>query len=179
MNSSAVSSLLLTLCLVLIISHHADARGGGGGGGSKLIGQVCNEALEHRANCMSVARSNPKILRAKNYVQLSKAILELGLNKGIQGQNFLKGLAASNNVPAIVHCANNDYDGVVGSFRSSLGELSEDPQTANYDAKVAGDGPDTCERGLAAARIVNPAISNLNKEIWMLSFMAFLATNHL
>ncbi|XP_061345115.1 uncharacterized protein LOC133290972 [Gastrolobium bilobum] len=175
MNASALCSLLLTLCLILI-SHsplQANAKG------QRVCGQVCKEALEDRAMCMTILRSDPRILRSKNYVQLSKMVLQLALNKGIEGQNFLKQLALTNISPAIEQCANFDYDGVVESFKSALGELEDDPQTANYDAKVAGDGPDTCERGLAAAHIVNPAISALNREILLLSKIAFLATNKL
>ncbi|XP_061345133.1 uncharacterized protein LOC133290989 [Gastrolobium bilobum] len=175
MNSSALCSLLVTLCLILI-SHsplQANAKG------RRVIGQVCKEALEDRAMCMTILRSDPRILHSKNYVQLSNMVLQLALNKGIEGQNFLKQLALTNISPAISQCANFDYDGVVESFKSALGELKDDPQTANYDAKVAGDGTDTCERGLAAAHIVNPAISALNREILLLSKIAFLATNKL
>ncbi|KAK7343747.1 hypothetical protein VNO77_12756 [Canavalia gladiata] len=72
---------------------------------------------------------------------MAQVILELALNKGTEGQNFLKGLVQTNNVLAIQECATFHYDGMIGSFRSSLKELEEDPETANYDAKVAGDGP--------------------------------------
>ena len=181
MNFSKLSFLLFTLGLILIISHAADAANSkSSSGGSKLIDEVCNAAMEEdRASCLQVLRSDPKISSAKNYLQLSQYILELALQKGIQGQNFLKEIAKTNKSPAIQQCAGFDYDGVVGSFSSALGELKEDPETANYDAKVAGDGPETCERGLADEHIVNPSISSLNKNIKLLSTIAFLATNHL
>ncbi|KAJ1424980.1 Pla a 1-like [Sesbania bispinosa] len=135
--------------------------------------------MEDQVSCMNILKSNPKFMHAKNIRQLTAAFLEMAINKGIEGQNFLKGLAQTTNSPAITQCANFDYDGVVGSFRSALGELKEDPLTASYDAKVAGDGPETCDRGLASEHIVNPQIIALNKQILLLSKIAFLLTDKL
>lgn len=89
----------------------------------------------------------------------------LSLDKAIEGQNFLlKGLVKTKkNSPAIDECANILYGGVVGQFRSALGELKDEPIFANYDAKIAGDDSGTCEIVLAAAQIVNPAISALKR----------------
>lgn len=170
-SSSLCSLLFFTLCITLI-SQTANAK-------HALMGQVCGQALQEKVACMSILRSDPRILHAKNYRQFAELVLQLGLKKAIAGQNFLKGIAAVNKSPAIVQCANFDYDGVVGSFKSAIGELESDAQTASYDAKVAGDGPDTCERGLASEHIVNPAISGLNREILLLSNIAFIATDKL
>ncbi|RYQ98550.1 hypothetical protein Ahy_B07g086289 isoform A [Arachis hypogaea] len=107
--------------------------------------QICHTIATERAKCMDIMKSNPKMLSAKNIVQLSQAILELGMNKGKEG--------------------------------SALGEIKEDPMTANYDAKVTSDGPDTCNKGMANEKIVNPAITELSKEIRLLSGIAFATTN--
>ncbi|KAK7343748.1 hypothetical protein VNO77_12757 [Canavalia gladiata] len=177
MNSLA---LMFTLGLILI-SHSplaVNAKGQYGLGLDMRI-QVCRQSMPDIINCMSILRSDPKILNAENYLELSQAILELALKKGIEGQNFLKELVQINDVPAIKECANLHYDGVIGSFRSALKELKEDPDTANSDAKVAGDGPDACDRALASAHIVNPDIAALNRQIKLLSNTAFQAINKL
>ncbi|RYR44290.1 hypothetical protein Ahy_A08g040644 [Arachis hypogaea] len=107
--------------------------------------QICHTTATERAKCMDMMRSNPKMLSVKNIVQLSQAILELGMNKDKEG--------------------------------TALGEIKEDPMTVNYGAKVASDGPDTCDKGMANEKIVNPAITELSKEIRLLSGIAFPATN--
>ncbi|XP_027357460.1 uncharacterized protein LOC113866860 [Abrus precatorius] len=173
MNSSAFSSLFFALSLILI-SHVPFPTSG-----ANLIESVCNDAMEDQVACLQLLQSEPRFATAKNYVHLSKMILEMGVKKGEKVQNELKEMMMKNPSPAITQCATTLYDGVVGSFKSSLGEMKEDGLTANYDAKVAGDGPATCDRALAAANIVNPTISALNKEILLISKIAFLATNEL
>ncbi|XP_020232125.1 uncharacterized protein LOC109812549 [Cajanus cajan] len=178
MNSSAACFLLVTLGLVLIsqfpVATHAR------GHHDSLVGEICMQTLENKDNCMQLLKAaDPSIVHAKDFSELSKAVLTLALNKGTEGQAFLKELAKVQNSPAITECANFFYDGVVGSFRSALGEFKEDPQTANYDSKVAIDGPDGCNRALASEKIYNPAIDALNKEIMLLSTIAFQATNKL
>lgn len=183
MNSSTLCSL--ALCSILIshslllanaIAHgHREPRGNS----PDLISQICKETLQDQSNCTDILREDPKIVQAKNFFEFSKAVLELALRKGINGQNFFKGLAQKIGAPALVECANSDYNDVVGSFGSALDELKEDHLSANYDAKVAGDGSKNCERALAIAHIVNPTISTLNYQISLLSDIAYLATNRL
>ncbi|KAK7330016.1 hypothetical protein VNO77_24201 [Canavalia gladiata] len=169
-----MNSLILLVTLSLILISHSPLVVNAGPGLDMGI-QVCRHSMPDIMNCMSILRSDPKILNAESYLELSRAILELGLKKGVEGQNFLKGLVQRNNVPAIKECANLHYDEVVGSFRSALKELDEDPDTANSDAKVAGDGPNACDRALTSAHIVNPDIAALNHQIKLLSNIAFQA----
>ncbi|XP_004496447.1 uncharacterized protein [Cicer arietinum] len=171
MNSSTICSLFLGL---ILISQSANAKGHGGG----LVVTICKGATD-RAACENILGSNSEISHAKSFSQLSKEVLEFAYNQAVEGQNFLKGLAQANNCPALTQCAHFDYDGAVMSFKSALAELTEDPQTANYDAKVAGDGPSQCDRGLASAQIVNPEVTALNRQILLLSEFAFLATSQL
>nr|XP_004504521.3 uncharacterized protein LOC101491585 [Cicer arietinum] len=105
----------------------------------------------------------------------------MAIQKGIEGQNELKKLIEKYpSSKAIKDCATVDYNELVNSFSSSLREIVEDPDSANYDAKVAGDGPQTCESDLVDEKIVNdPSISTLNNEMYFLSTIAFLATSHL
>ncbi|CAJ2629843.1 unnamed protein product [Trifolium pratense] len=176
MNSSTFCSLFLGLILISQSPLSANARGLGGG----LVDELCNsEYIEDKIACHSILGSNPEAMKAKNYKQLSRAILTIGINKAVEGQSFLKGLAATTKSPALTQCANFDYDGVVGSFKSSLGEIKEDTETANYDAGVAHDGPAQCDRGMEAEHIVNPQVTALNRQIFLLSQMASYATDKL
>ncbi|KAK7277402.1 hypothetical protein RIF29_18554 [Crotalaria pallida] len=171
-----MKSSLFILCLVLVSYAALPASG------TNLYDSLCKEvktAGSDEARCLQILNADPGFAAAKNYFQLSKRILQLGVKKSIEGQNYLKGVMIKNPSAAIRECATLDYDGVVGSFRSALGELKEDSMTANYDAKVGGDGPTTCDRALAEEKINNPAIAALNKDIYLLSNLAFLATNKL
>lgn len=173
MKTSTLSSLLFTLSLILLC--HAPLQASS----ANLYESVCKEAGEDNGRCLQVLKGEPKIASAKDYVQLSKLILQMGVKKGTEGQNYLKEVMKTNPSPAIKQCATTLYDGVVGSFKSSLSELEEDGLTANYDAKVAGDGPSTCDRALAAEKINNPSIASLNSDVLLISKIAFLATNKL
>ncbi|KAK7391239.1 hypothetical protein VNO78_19651 [Psophocarpus tetragonolobus] len=183
MNSSILCSLMLTLCLITTLhfclpteakAHNRHRRLGGN---PDLIDQICQQTFQDKVNCMNLLRADPATKQAKNLLEFSKAVLELALKKGIQGQNFLKGLAQKNNDPAIRECANSDYDGVVRSFKSALAELKVDPETSSYDAKVASDGSNNCAKAITNAHIVNPAISSLNYQISLLSKIASLASD--
>ncbi|ESW14324.1 hypothetical protein PHAVU_008G271200 [Phaseolus vulgaris] len=182
MNSSTLCSMLVTLCLILIVQSPLPTKGRRShvhhrvlGAGPDLIDKVCNETIEDYTLCQKVLRRDSEIVHAKNFTELSQAILKLGLKKGLEGKIYLKGLAKEEHVPAIEKCATSDYDGVIRAFSYSLGEMKNDLSAANYDARIAGDGADNCDKALVAAHIHNPKIVNLNCVISMLSFMAFSA----
>ncbi|CAJ2666332.1 plant invertase/pectin methylesterase inhibitor protein [Trifolium pratense] len=168
MNPSKLS-LFFTLSLIFISQAY----------GASLFEGLCAATVEDSARCLQVLKADPEIASAKNDLQLCKLILKFGLKKATEAQNYLKDLAKTNPAPAIQECATIHYDGVVGSFKSALGELVDDSMTSNYDAKVAGDGPNTCNTALAKANINDPTITALNKEISLISTIAFLATNKL
>ncbi|KAE9617444.1 hypothetical protein Lal_00035036 [Lupinus albus] len=162
-------SLFFTLSSILIVSHAS----------ASLYEELCKASGPDNTRCLQLLKSDPKIVSAKNYNELSKTILQFGVKKGIAGQNYMKEVMKTNPSSAIKQCATVLYDGVVGSFKSSLGELEVDPMTANYDAKVAGDGPTTCDRALAAEKINNPKIAAINSDILLISKLAYLATDKL
>ncbi|CAL0302997.1 unnamed protein product [Lupinus luteus] len=163
-------SLFFTLSSILIVSHASGS----------LYEELCKASGPDNTRCLELLKSDPKIVSAKDYGELSKTILQFGVKKGIEGQNYMKGMMKSKpSSAAIKQCATVLYDGVVGSFKSSLGELEVDPMTANYDAKVAGDGPTTCDRALAAEKTNNPKIAAINSNILLISKLAYLATDKL
>ncbi|XP_004504523.1 uncharacterized protein [Cicer arietinum] len=176
MNSSTHLFLLFTI-LLIFLSHVTSPTST-----PKLYQVVCKDAAKDGVQrCLNLFEDNRQITLAKDYITLCKLFLEMAIDKSTKAQNYLKSLV--NKYPlskAIKECATNDYNELVYSFKSSLGELVEDPQTASYDAKVAGDGPDTCQRALASEKIdISSSISTLNNEMQFLSFVAFLAANHL
>ncbi|WVY97555.1 hypothetical protein V8G54_029706 [Vigna mungo] len=168
MNSSALCSFVVAVCVVMVCYSPMGANGEG------LAEKMCMENMEYKDAClMLLKQADPKIVNAKKVDELAEAILEWAVAKAKDAQAFLKGLAQIDNNKAIVQCANFDYDGVVASFKSALEEFKDDPQTASYDAKVAGDGPSDCDRGLASQNLNNPAITALNRQIFTLSNLAF------
>jgi len=176
MNSSTICSMFLGLILISQSPFAANARLLGlVGGGGPLVSLIC-AASSNKVECSNVL-SSPQIAQAKDNKQLSIAVVEIAIKKSVEGQAFLKGLAQKN--PKLETCAGFAYDGVVGSFKSCLGEITEDPQTASYDCKVAVDGPTQCDRVMADEHIVNPAITALNKQIAFLSELASKAVDKL
>jgi len=176
MNSSTICSLFLGLILISQSPFAANARHLGlGGGGGPLVSLLCATS-SNKVECNKVL-SSPQIAEAKNNIQLSKAVLEMAIKKAVEGQAFLKGLAQKN--PKLETCAGFAYDGVIGSFRSCLGEITEDPQTASYDCGVVADGPVQCDRIMADQHIVNPAVTALNKQILFLGSLASRAVDNL
>ncbi|QCE01756.1 hypothetical protein DEO72_LG7g3057 [Vigna unguiculata] len=176
MNSSTLcSSLLVTLCMILIFQSPLPTKAGRSHVGPDLIDRVCNETKEDYTLCQEVLRRDSKVVKAKNFTELAAAILKLGVKNAVEGQKFLKRLAKEKHVPEIEECATDDYDGVIRELRNSLGEMKDDLDAANYEARIAGDGADYCSKALVDAKIDNPKIFALNREISMIGFMAFNA----
>ncbi|KAL1295428.1 hypothetical protein HN51_056310 [Arachis hypogaea] len=175
MNSSTKSSILFSLGLILIIANVAQ---GHVKVTASLVPKLCESGLvEERAKCMDILRSNPKIQSAKTFRELSELILELAVNKATEGQKFLQTLAEKDKSPAIQECAGFDYNNAVVQFKGALRDLKEDTSAANYASKLVGDDVSRCHTILARAKIVNPAIDQLNSDISLLSNVAFAATS--
>jgi pectinesterase inhibitor-like protein len=168
MNPSKLS-LFFTLCLIFISQAH----------GGCLFEGLCAATGQGKDRCLQLLKDDPEIASAKTDLDLCKLVLKFGLKKATEAQNYLKELGKTNPSPAIQQCATFHYDGVIGSFKSSLGELVEDSMTSNYDAKVAGDGTMGCDTALAKANINDPTITALNKEVSLISIVAYFATNKL
>lgn len=173
MNSSTLSSLLFTLSLFLILHAPMPALC------DNLYEIVCNEAKEDASSCLGLLNGDTKITLAKNYLDLCNSILGLAIDKGTDGQNYITKVTNENPTQAIRQCATEFYGGAIASLRSSMGELTKNPQSAYNYAKAAGDGFVSCEDALIAEKTNNPTIHSLNKEMVLLSEIALLATKHL
>ncbi|KAK7281169.1 hypothetical protein RIF29_08912 [Crotalaria pallida] len=168
MKSSKVSCLLFTLSMMLIFQCSKPALG------ESLYESVCKETKN--PSCFPLLKGDPRIPSAKDYLEISRFILEFGVKKGREGQAYLQGIAKKYPTELIKLCANNFYSSTILSFQSAILELKEDFLTANYDAKVAGDGPAYCAERLKEINIEEPLI---NQEVALISQAAFFATNHL
>ncbi|XP_027362481.1 uncharacterized protein LOC113870081 [Abrus precatorius] len=177
MNPSAQLSFFFTVSLIFI---SALASPSASAPGTELYQSVCKDAGENANRCLKFLGGYPKITGAKDYLSLCKSLLEVAIKRATEGQNYF--VAAAKKKPssaALKQCSTFFYDGLVRSFESASGELVESPDTANYDCKVAGDGPVNCNSALMDEKINDPALSNLNDQMSFLSYVAFLATNHL
>jgi hypothetical protein len=148
--------------------------------GTGLYENVCN-GVHEKQRCLKLAENNPELNSAKDYLTLSRSFLKMSIEKSTKGQNYLKNLV--NKYPsskALKECSTNCYNACVGDFKGSLEELTEDPLSASYDAFVAGDEPNRCDKLLADEKIVkDPSISTLNDEMKFLSFLANEIITHL
>ncbi|CAJ1953175.1 unnamed protein product [Sphenostylis stenocarpa] len=167
MKLATISILLFTFSLIFI--SHAPLPSLG----KNLHESLCDEVKEDKGRCLEVFKGDPGIAKAKDNFELSKLILEFALKKGIEAQNFLKEVMKTNPSPAIKQCATIIYDGVIESLKNSLGELGGDGQTSSYDVQVASDGPITCDKALSESNITNPSIVAFNRDILLLSNLAF------
>ncbi|WJX90870.1 hypothetical protein P8452_72724 [Trifolium repens] len=174
MNSSASFSVFFTILVIFIFPATSQKSGTG------LYENVCN-GVHEKQRCLKLAENNPELNSAKDYLTLSRSFLKMSIEKSTKGQNYLKNLV--NKYPsskALKECSTNCYNACVGDFKGSLEELTEDPLSASYDAFVAGDEPNRCDKLLADEKIVkDPSISTLNDEMKFLSFLANEIITHL
>lgn len=137
MNSTTQSStLLFILCLCLIPLPTLCGN---------LYKTLCNEAKEDANNCLNLLKSNSRIISSTNYLDLSKYILEMAIDKATRAQNFIIKVTNEHPTQSIRQCATEFYYETIESFRSSLSKLVMDPQNANDDAKHASDGLASCD----------------------------------
>ncbi|KAE9599476.1 putative pectinesterase inhibitor domain-containing protein [Lupinus albus] len=171
MNSSKVS-FLFTLFMILIFSHSLIPASC-----QSLFESICKETLENEGACIQLMKSDPRIPSATNYVDLTNYILDMAIKKATEGQNYLLDLMKTNPSKAIHQCATIDYNGSISSFKTAKVDLTQDPPTASYDAKIAGDGPANCAEAIKAENINNPTIFDINKTMLLLSDIASFAAN--
>ncbi|MCI09151.1 hypothetical protein A2U01_0030234 [Trifolium medium] len=202
MNSSTFCSLFLGFILISQSPLSANARGLGGG----LVDELCNN--EFRAQyledknltglCYSIIGSNPEAMKAKNHFELAMAVATMAVNKAVEGQNFLKGLAAANKSQTLTSCVNFEYDNVIYHFNSCLAKISkiakkessrdeikDAVESANLDADYAASFSNECVDGLkededsvssASFEANHPQLTALDREIRLLMQMTMCAT---
>lgn len=173
MKSTTLLSVLFVVCLFLIFQAPLPALC------SNLYESLCTEAKEDANSCLSLLKADSKITEAKNYLDLSKEILEMAIDKGTQARNYFIKLSNDHPTQAIKQCGTEFYYNSIQSFRNSLSDLIKNPQNANSEAKDAAVGPENCQRAIEKEGSKNSTAISLNNETLLISKIAFLSTNHL
>ncbi|KEH30241.1 putative pectinesterase inhibitor domain-containing protein [Medicago truncatula] len=174
MKSSASSSLLLIFCLCFIFYAPVPALCG-------MYETLCNEAKEDANSCLNLLKHYSKITSAANYLDLSRSILQVALDKSTQAEHYINGKVMKEHPSGAAKQCGTECYGILTSMslQSALDELVKDPHNLSYDLRTAGSGPPKCEDALEAANITNPAIHSMNIEMSLFCKIGFLATNHL
>ena len=170
---------LTTIALFFLIHFISPAKAA-----SEIVEGVCNDS-DNYSFCIQALESDPKTPAAKNHMDLAVIALNLGISNSTATRSYISRLYKNpkkktdqRKKSALEGCL-WAYDGAVSSFRSALMELKEDPLTANYDSKVAGDGAVHCSGLMTSSGIKDSSMSNGNDFILRFSNIAFVITYNL
>ncbi|KAB2603491.1 hypothetical protein D8674_004496 [Pyrus ussuriensis x Pyrus communis] len=142
-----------------------------------LVETVCKKTISN-SECLKVFDSDPRSSSASNYKELAIVALELAIANAKDSQNFMNNLLNSDPRKPIKLCS-YFYGGVVGSFNSAKKEIGEDPLTANYDVKIAGDAAGYCETALSSEGVEVSKISTRNHVVKLYSSIGYVITDQL
>jgi pectinesterase inhibitor-like protein len=175
MKSTTLSSLLVIICLSLIFFAPIPTLC------SKLYETICSEAKEEANDCLNILKNNSKITSATNYLDISKSILEMAIVKATEAQAFIVEFSNQHATHAIRQCGTAFYTDTIHFFTDSLDEIDRnDFLGANDDAERASSGVSDCDENiLKLDKKDYPEIHSLNKGVYLLSEIAYLATKHL
>lgn len=149
---------------------------------SDIVEGVCKESGNY-SFCIKALELDPRTAGAKNHMDLAVIALEMGISNSTGTRIYIARMYRSPKTDppqqsALKGCLWG-YDGAVSSFKSALMELRVDPLTANYDAKLAGDGATYCSGVMESAGMNDSSISDGNRFTLSLSDIAFVITNYL
>ncbi|GAV89591.1 PMEI domain-containing protein [Cephalotus follicularis] len=176
MDSYTHCFLVSTVLMLLILNSNAANPP------SKLVQNICKET-SNPPNCLSALQPDPRTTSVSTFRDLAQIALQLAIANTTNSQTFIKNMLNSKgNNPHLRHAIQNcvsSYRYAIYSFRSALNELDDDPLTANYDAKVAGDGATNCEDGVASTGQTVAPISTRNQYLLLYSDIGYRITNKL
>ncbi|KAJ6762638.1 PLANT INVERTASE/PECTIN METHYLESTERASE INHIBITOR SUPERFAMILY PROTEIN [Salix purpurea] len=169
--------LLLTILMVLV------SRSNAANAPSKLIQDICKETAESQGTydgCVGALELDPTADSA-DISKLAEISLRLGISNTTDTQNYIRKLIkdATPEAQKTLSTCLSSYVAATASFKSALSELSEDPLSANYDSRVAGDDVQECEDELARDKARFPGLTARNNYGKLYSAIAFVVTNHL
>ena len=148
---------------------------------ANLVSDVCKET-KNPPSCVSALNQDPKSPSTTDVKALAKIALQLAVSNSTTSKNDIQNLAKKSTQPTLKKALDicvSSYVQVVASFNSSLHEIDEDPQTANYDASVAGDGARSCEDALASGGLKVASVSTLNGYVFLHSNIGDVITSRL
>lgn len=145
---------------------------------SKLVDGVCKKTLNY-ADCVSAIGS----ASASDLKSLARVSLETAVANTSNGKDYIDKLAKAKStkptlIPALKECV-SDYESAAASFKSAKMELDEDISSANYDAKAAGDGAESCSTALKVTKTNVPSVEARNYYVRLYSNIGFVITGQL
>ncbi|KAK9216379.1 hypothetical protein WN944_008388 [Citrus x changshan-huyou] len=145
---------------------------------SKLVDGVCKKTLNY-ADCVSAIGS----ASASDLKTLARVSLERAVSNTTNSKDYIDKLAKDKSTaPALIRALKecvSDYESSAASFKSAKMEIDEDISSANYDAKVAGDGADSCDTSLKATKKDVPSVKARNYYVKLYSNIGFVITEQL
>ncbi|XP_012073971.1 putative invertase inhibitor [Jatropha curcas] len=182
MDFTSKYQLIFRTAIFMLLIPNLRAKGSP----SKLVQDICSETQELSQtkfeDCVNALEIDPKTNSA-DLKTLAHISLQLGISKANDTQTFIGNLLTSNKNHALQTCL-FWYQAVIASFKSADKEIEEDPLTANYDAKIAGDDAKECEDELTREKAQIPStittnITTRNNLVRLYSFISFVITNRL
>ncbi|KAL7117688.1 hypothetical protein ACP275_03G088800 [Erythranthe tilingii] len=153
MSSSSVSILFTIIISVLLFSTRSAASS------SSLISDACSTTNRDNfdvKSCVATLESDKKIASAKNFHDLSAAILKAGIVDTTATRAYLiKKAAEKSNQKDVYDQCKLAYDSVIGNIKGALSELDDDPMSSTYDLSLASN--DSMQPCLAALRAAGAA----------------------
>ncbi|KAF5749234.1 putative invertase inhibitor [Tripterygium wilfordii] len=178
MHSLSHLLLLATLLILSLSIIHVKARGKTP---SQLVEEVCSRTGDTSSFCTKTLESDPRTSSARDFRALAKIALDLAVTNSTKTEAYIKNMLKKNAKPgklksALESCVAS-YEETIISFRSALVEIDEDKMSANYDAKVAGDGPLQCDQALESAGVKVESISMANQITYRFSVIGVEITD--
>ncbi|XP_062021037.1 uncharacterized protein LOC133737516 [Rosa rugosa] len=151
---------------------------------TRLVESVCNEVegilKGSNSECLKALELDPRTGSASTYEVLAPIAIDLAIANAKDSEAFIKNLLKNNSssTEAIKQCADS-YNIVVRDFVGAKEELKEDPLSANYDIKIAGDNVHDCETALSSKGLQVPEIASRNHAVFLYSNIGFVITDHI
>ncbi|KAL3638943.1 hypothetical protein CASFOL_016850 [Castilleja foliolosa] len=176
MSSSTIPILISTIFLLFLMSNIIVTSST-----NPLIEKACsNPRLGSKTkSCIKTLKSQPEIVSAKNFYDLSIAIMETGISNATNTRTYIESLLEKPNASVALKDCKMSYDAVIASFKSALSEVRDDKEfdTATYDLLIGTDDFQPCLDDVAAGKIKDPTIFNGNEVAITYGFAAYQAVD--
>ncbi|KAH7525089.1 hypothetical protein FEM48_Zijuj06G0188000 [Ziziphus jujuba var. spinosa] len=163
-------STFFTISMLIFLSSSSSTNAA-----SKLVNSICSQTGDYASKCQQLIGSDRKTKDLEDPKKLAEIVLQMSLEDAQKSYDFINQMLKEKATEPVERCV-FWYEAVVASFKSAHAELEEDPESANYDVKIAGDYADNCENGLANGSPI-PEISAKNDQVWLSSRIGFAVTN--
>ncbi|KAL9172961.1 hypothetical protein ABFS82_03G083100 [Erythranthe guttata] len=172
-SSSSASILSIIPSVLLLISLSKSVVS------SSLIDTACSEAgftnKSDLRSCIEMLGSDRKAASAKNFRDLSVAIVEAGIAHAAKTRAYLITKRGTDSSGAYEKCKDS-YDMVVNGFTDVVRELEHDADGASYLVKVvASDDIRPCVAAVKSAKVRDERVLHANRDVVIYGISAFAA----